>query len=88
MDIKIIKYFSIESLEVKNMIDTFKNWVEKEGMSDNTIISYTRHIKNYLIWFKESFNVEFTMLYRQNILGYISYMSTIKRFFPQLVDRP
>lgn len=68
------------------MIDKFKNWMEKEGMSNNTIISYTRHIKNYLTWFKESFNVEFTMLYRQNILDYISYMSTIKNSKAQTIN--
>ena len=68
------------------MLNTFNQWMEKEGMSNNTIASYTRHIKNYFKWFKESFNVEFTILYRQNVLDYISYMSTIKNLKTETIN--
>lgn len=57
----------------------FEKWLEAEGKSRNTIRAYTRYIKNYLKWFQDSFNIEFTNLYRENILDYMSYLSNIKK---------
>lgn len=60
------------------MLDIFREWLENEGKSVNTVKSYVRHIKNYLNWFQESFNIPFSKLYRENILDYISYLLNIQ----------
>jgi len=60
------------------MLNNFKNWLVEEGKSENTVKSYVRHIKKYLNWFQESFNISFSKLYRENILDYISYLLNIQ----------
>lgn len=55
------------------MIYKFEEYLTKDHKSRNTIISYKNHIKCYLKWYKESFNVEFSKLYRQNVAEYLSY---------------
>lgn len=60
-----------------------KEFVEKlreEGKSENTIKSYTRHMKEYFKWFYDSFgDIEFKGLYRANIQEYKNYLKNIKR---------
>lgn len=61
------------------MIDGFKKWLIEQSLSNNTIKSYSEHIKCYIKWFQESFNTNLTHLYRENILDYKSYMVNIKK---------
>ncbi|AOY77151.1 tyrosine-type recombinase/integrase [Clostridium formicaceticum] len=68
------------------MIEIFKNWLEKEAKSINTIKNYTRHVQNYLKWFCESFDTPFTKLYRENVLDYMSYMSNIKNLKAESIN--
>lgn len=60
-----------------------KEFVEKlreEGKSENTIKSYTRHMKEYFKWFYDSLgDIEFKGLYRANIQEYKNYLKNIKR---------
>lgn len=68
------------------MLETFKNWLDNQQLSKNTIQSYSGHIKGYLKWFQESFNSPFNHLHRENILEYISYMSNIKKLKAQSIN--
>ena len=56
----------------------FKNWLINNGKSKNTIDSYSLHIAGFQKWFKNSFGREQNILYRENILDYISYLLNIK----------
>ena len=68
------------------MLESFKNWLDNQQLSKNTIQSYSGHIKRYLKWFQESYNSPFNHLYRENILEYISYMSNIKKLKAQSIN--
>ena len=68
------------------MLESFKNWLDNQQLSKNTIQSYSGHIKRYLKWFQESYNSPFNRLYRENILEYISYMSNIKKLKAQSIN--
>lgn len=61
------------------MIKDFKKWLIQEGKSVNTTKTYVLHIKKYLQWFNQSFNIPFVKLYRENILEYISFLNNIKK---------
>lgn len=61
------------------MLDKFVKWLDEESKSDNTIKSYQMHVQEYLKWFDGSFNVQFSRLYRANIVDYISYMLNVKK---------
>ncbi|QEK11728.1 hypothetical protein FQB35_04755 [Crassaminicella thermophila] len=61
------------------MLDLFEEYLRKNGKSENTIKSYLRHMKLYLDWFKESFEINFKGLHRENILDYKSYLKNIKK---------
>jgi integrase/recombinase XerD len=56
----------------------FKNWLINNGKSKNTIDSYSLHVTGFQKWFKNSFGREQNILYRENILDYISYLLNIK----------
>ena len=60
------------------MLDKFRNYLEEEGKSENTIKSYCNHTKQYLKWYDESFGMEFNKLYRGNVLEFKSYLLNIK----------
>ena len=61
------------------MLEEFKNYLEQQRKSKNTINSYILHIKGYYNWYSESFGSECSSLYRENILDYISYLRNIKK---------
>ncbi|TCO70416.1 tyrosine-type recombinase/integrase [Marinisporobacter balticus] len=60
------------------MLNSFEEYLRKDGRSENTIKSYLRHMNLYLNWFMESFEVRFQQLYRENVLDYKSYLKNIK----------
>ncbi|WP_031517532.1 tyrosine-type recombinase/integrase [Desulfofalx alkaliphila] len=62
------------------MITDFKNYLLVEDKSNNTILSYLTHVQEYLAWFKQSYGIEFTKLYRENVLEFKSYLLNIKKF--------
>jgi len=61
------------------LVEEFKDYLEQQGKSKNTINSYILHIKGYYNWYSESFGSECSSLYRENILDYISYLRNIKK---------
>ncbi|WP_243641293.1 phage integrase N-terminal SAM-like domain-containing protein [Xylanivirga thermophila] len=61
------------------MLEEFREYLALKGKSKNTINSYYLHIKGYYKWFWESFGRECSVLYRENILDYISYLRNIKK---------
>jgi len=61
------------------LLEEFKNYLEQQRKSKNTINSYILHIKGYYNWYSESFGSECSSLYRENILDYISYLRNIKK---------
>ncbi|WP_352418241.1 tyrosine-type recombinase/integrase [Proteiniborus sp.] len=68
------------------MVESFKNWLDNQQLSKNTMKSYSGHIKCYLKWFQESFNTPFNQLYRENILDYVSYMVNIKKLKAESIN--
>lgn len=61
------------------LLEDFKEYLIEDSKSNNTINSYLTHIKQYLNWFKDTYDTSFSKLYRANILEYISYLRNIKR---------
>ena len=61
------------------MLEEFREYLALKGKSKNTINSYYLHMKGYYKWFWESFGRECSMLYRENILDYITYLRNIKK---------
>lgn len=68
------------------MIDILVGYLEKEGKSENTIKSYTRHVEGYLKWFDESKGTVFTKLHRENVKDYISFLRTVKKDNPRTIN--
>ncbi|MFT8347331.1 tyrosine-type recombinase/integrase [Clostridium saccharoperbutylacetonicum] len=61
-------------------LDKFKEYLQKDGKSENTIKSYMININEYIKWFDNSYGLEVTKLYRENILEYKSYLLNIKKY--------
>ena len=61
------------------LLEEFREYLALKGKSKNTINSYYLHMKGYYKWFWESFGRECSMLYRENILDYITYLRNIKK---------
>jgi integrase/recombinase XerD len=61
-------------------LEEFKEFLLKDGKSDNTIKSYIINITGYVKWFSESFELELTKLHRDNVIEYKSYLINVKKF--------
>jgi site-specific recombinase XerD len=61
------------------LIEDFKRYLKINGVSKVTIKSYILKIKEYIQWYQESFGLEFSKLYRENVLDYLSYLQTVKK---------
>jgi site-specific recombinase XerD len=61
------------------VITLFREWLEENGKSDNTVQSYVLNINQYLKWYRETFGIEMTGLLHGNILDYRSYLQNIKK---------
>lgn len=61
------------------LLDDFREFLQQDRLSPNTIKGYTLDVKQYLTWFTDSYGKECSALYRQNILEYISYLKNIKQ---------
>ncbi|UJF35763.1 tyrosine-type recombinase/integrase [Paenibacillus hexagrammi] len=59
-------------------VDAFFTYLKANGKSQNTIKGYVLDINQYFKWFEESFGQECAVLYRQNVLDYVSYLKNIK----------
>lgn len=65
------------------MLNEFKQYLLGIGKSENTALNYCDKVKLYFKWCLDSFGSEPQQLYRANVLDYISYMKTIKRYSQQ-----
>jgi len=65
---------------VEQILDDFKNYMIKNQKSQNTIKNYMLHIKEYMIWFQDTYGKVFKNLYRENILDYKSYLVNVKKY--------
>lgn len=65
---------------MENLIENFVKYLSFNGKSENTIKSYRLHINDYIKWFSDSYGLDFTRLYRENILEYKSYLINIKKY--------
>ncbi len=61
-------------------IQSFERYLINESKSRNTIFTYSLNIKEYLNWFHDTYGVEFTKLYRENLLDYKSYLLNIRKY--------
>jgi integrase/recombinase XerD len=61
-------------------LDKFKEYLQKDSKSENTIKSYIININEYIKWFDDSYGLEVTKIYRENILEYKSYLLNIKKY--------
>lgn len=68
------------------MLIEFKEYLLGIGKSENTALNYCDKVKLYFKWCLDSFGSEPQQLYRANVLDYISYMKTIKRYNPKSVN--
>lgn len=61
------------------MLQEFIEYLKKDDKSINTIKSYTKHVEDYIEWFRGSYGTDLAKLYRENFLDYISYLLNIKK---------
>ncbi|MCU9601755.1 tyrosine-type recombinase/integrase [Pallidibacillus thermolactis] len=69
-----------------SVLDEFKFYLEQQGKSENTSLSYLKNVGLYLKWFDESKGVPFTKLYRENVREYISFLKTVKDHKPKTIN--
>lgn len=62
-----------------NILEDFKQDLNMEQKSKNTIYNYLLSINQYIEWFNTSYGKSFEKLYRENIIEYISYLKNIKK---------
>lgn len=72
-----------ESKEAILVLEDFKEYLRSLGRSDNTVTTYCRDVGPFLSWFRDSFGEEPQLLYRANILEYISYMRNLQNYNPR-----
>lgn len=68
------------------MLSEFKEYLLIIGKSENTVLNYCDKVKLYIKWCLDSFGSEPQQIYRANVLDYIAYMKTIKRYNPKSVN--
>lgn len=65
----------------------FTDYLRENRKSENTIKGYELDLKQYLKWFADSFGQEGKILYRQNVLEYVSFLKTVKRVNAKTINR-
>lgn len=68
------------------MIKLFSLYLHNNGKSPGTISVYCQNILQYFRWCETTFGGQPTLLYRANVLEYISYMRNIKGYNPKTVN--
>ena len=56
------------------MLDKFKEYLELDKKSINTVKGYVGNIKQYMKWYKKNYSKDFTQLYKSNVNDYIDYL--------------
>lgn len=57
----------------------FEKYLYSSGKSVNTVKSYILCVNKYVTWFKDSYDIHMSCLYRENILEYKNYLLNVKR---------
>ena len=65
----------------------FLSYLRGMGKSPKTVAGYRRDVEQYLSWCEETFGERTKLLYRANVLEYISYMRNIRGYSPKTVNR-
>ncbi len=68
------------------MLHRFDEFLISLGKSQNTRNTYGRNVDLYFRWCKNSFGEQPSLIYRANILEYISYMRNVKGYNPRTVN--
>jgi integrase/recombinase XerD len=68
------------------MMDSFIQYLQEEGKSENTVKGYVQSVSGFLTWFDQSKDVEFKKLHRENVKEYISYLKTVKESKPKTIN--
>lgn len=64
----------------------FLSYLRGMGKSPKTVAGYRRDVEQYLSWCEETFGERTKLLYRANVLEYISYMRNIRGYNPKTVN--
>ena len=67
-------------------IEEYRQYLESLGRSANTIQTYLLAVEGYRRWYRDSFGLELTQLYRPNILDYKSYLVNIRKLKEESVN--
>lgn len=68
------------------MLNEFLSYLQARGKSHGTITAYYQDVSLYLKWCQETFGEQPALLYRANVLEYISYMRNIRGYTPKTVN--
>jgi integrase/recombinase XerD len=68
------------------MMDSFIQYLQEEGKSENTVKGYVQSVSGFLTWFDQSKDVEFKKLHRENVKEYISFLKTVKESKPKTIN--
>lgn len=68
------------------MLNEFLSYLQARGKSHGTITAYYQDVSLYLKWCHETFGEQPALLYRANVLEYISYMRNIRGYTPKTVN--
>lgn len=67
-------------------MEEYRRYLESLGRSPNTIETYLLAVEGYRKWYRDSFGLELTLLYRPNILDYKSYLIHIRKLKEESVN--
>lgn len=68
-------------------VDAFTLYMQGEGLSDNTVLTYAGHIARYQAWCEASTGAPVQALYRENFLDFRSYLMHQRGLSPASVNQ-
>lgn len=68
------------------MMDSFIEYLQKDGKSENTVKGYVQSVTGFLTWFDQSKGLEFKKLHKENVREYISFLKTVKNSKPKTIN--
>jgi integrase/recombinase XerD len=63
-----------------DLIKDYSTFLTHSGKSVNTVKTYSLNVQQYFKWFRVTYAMECTKLYRENVLDYKSYLLNIKKY--------
>lgn len=71
---------------IMNLVERFRQYLEGDDKSENTIKGYIQNVNGFLKWFDESKDMAFSKLHRENVKEYISFLKTVKQSKPKTIN--